>query len=1022
MNRLDAIIDKYFEEGLLTLTGARDKYGYHIITLPAHHLVSMETMDARYFVAVLHRYILWEHLVFQNNPGIAVLLNLKNTRKSVIQIVADALTILESKKKTIIQMVYIVKPDTRVKSHLLKKLLGIKPPQRLDNPRQFQIQMVKTLELLRNYIEPGQLTRDYGGMLYHDHQAWLKFYKKTEPCLNSAKKLMVQLPGIKEKVELWEEYASSDHSVDQLHQVLDDIPQQFETLLKECNFESVLEDCKQLLHVLETTDNDINNALISPVIVTIRKYYQDLTQFHQDLVLLYKTAETKISATFHLLKCHEKANKIVKIIKEEYESQLLEHPAVGLSLSQAELYRNHFTSSIYQPCKNLISEATDILEELKKVVTKSELRTSITSQLTATIEPFTLKLHTVHESYIQLHIFHTLLTKFGKWYKKVLKFLPEYLRKQTENESQDKIINMPDEWNYTVDTFLSKHPPPREEHIVKIDHDMPSLLPKQLKQQAHCLAIRTKLLQRLLTSRRLPVKLIKAAMTWKDELQPPVIPLKLKPQIKISSPSSASSNEEEEKQRFKLRSPRRKSVQNVSENMKHDLSIEKESKVKPDLKIESPKPVEGSKERFIRLTFTPKDFEEEVNARQRFSFSDVVKDTTGSESGIEVVDPEDPYDTIIDKICEVSNSPISSDLKLKYVTNLLRCSLRDAELQKPRYQKNTRRARRHSKLKSAYGKSVGNLLDMERPKIHEPKMSSFHSLRNLSEIGVDNEVHPSGSELFLSSLRPTSSLHDLYSEVERSPGVVGLPEATGMSKWYHGYERKANQKPLEEDCYSERLQNDIRRLQRCHSDRMEEESILEKDKQRLDEIVMEAELYKQDRVENSLRRSHDILQNEEMRLNEDMSNSPTWIRNYEDLASGHAADYRHPKSDLGYDSVSSPRTFSRMTGSSRPILSSKTSYEDPDYHYETKHKGLRNSGHALSTPTQQTSKASQALGSILPRFNSTDEIDEFCVQLKSKSLYNKTVAEVHQSDLCHNQPSTSQYREDDNFLDDTDFY
>ena len=38
-------------------------------------------------------------------------------------------------------------------------------------------------------------------------------------------------------------------------------------------------------------------------------------------------------------------------MKTQYEPLLPEHPCVGATLSQAELYRTHFTTTLYEPAK-----------------------------------------------------------------------------------------------------------------------------------------------------------------------------------------------------------------------------------------------------------------------------------------------------------------------------------------------------------------------------------------------------------------------------------------------------------------------------------------------------------------------------------------------------------------------------------------------------------------------------------------------------------------------------------------------
>lgn len=93
------------------------------------------------------------------------------------------------------------------------------------------------------------------------------------------------------------------------------------------------------------------------------------------------------------------------------------------------------------------------------------------------------------------------------WYKKVLKFLPESLLHSWTYDSdisqsdpsaydfsyeggQSRVIYMPPEWLGAVRVFLDRHPPPREEHIDRLDVSTPNVVDKKLRAQARSLALR----------------------------------------------------------------------------------------------------------------------------------------------------------------------------------------------------------------------------------------------------------------------------------------------------------------------------------------------------------------------------------------------------------------------------------------------------------------------------------------------------------------------------------------------------
>ncbi|KAK6191745.1 hypothetical protein SNE40_003350 [Patella caerulea] len=734
------------------------------------------------------------------------------------------------------------------------------------------------------------------------------------PCLKSASNLIQKIPGIQEKVELWEEYETSDQTVDNLQQNSQHISKEYDTILKETRLNEIIEECKQLLHILETRDGnynipDVDKTLSSPVVLMLHQCYQQLTTFYNKITLLYKAADNKAATSCQLHKLKERTEKITKVINDNYYAQLSDHPVIGVTLSQAEIYRTHFTSSLYEPAKDLINEATEILKELKNQC-DDEMKTNITNHLTQVIEPFTLLLQKIQNNYIEIHIFHMLLEKFQKWYRKVLVFLPEYLR-HIGRDYPDKLVTMPDEWLHTVDTFLTKHPFPRDEHIAKLDLEIPTSLPRHIKQQAHNLALRIKLLQRLLTSRRLPVKLITASMKWKDEISS-VIPVQSKPNIQIDALSVSTVSREdsfpetETKERVKNKQKRRKSFprDDLSVGLSSDqhdeqyrpeperfirvtftpkdtqkderFSFGEVSKDTPKV-TEKPKPRQrklfqrddvpvalladqpngmpenkmDDPERFIRVTFTPKATQNE----EKFTFDKLNIDSTDQESGIDLVDVKDPYDAIVSKIKEVSNSQMSNSLKLKYVTNLLSCSLHDINNHKNQhsfnsdigtdskthYKKRYAKGRRFSKLKPHYAQSVENLCDLE-----PTTLKSFQSLRNLSDLRLrdgDSDIVSlhNYSDQFLSK---RSSFHDVFDELE--PNYM----TADLSKWYQDYDGTYDDDTGlyidSPDMNYPSLEQDILRLRLCQNERLLEEDILETEKQRHDQIATSSDtMYQQ---------------------------------------------------------------------------------------------------------------------------------------------------------------------------------
>ena len=75
----------------------------------------------------------------------------------------------------------------------------------------------------------------------------------------------------------------------------------------------------------------------------------------------------------------------------------------------------------------------------------------------------------------------------------MLKFLPDGLRERVaaSSSSGSKLLVMPPEWQAAVHSFLGKHPPPRDQHLARLDTEIPPQVEKGLRVQARSLALRS---------------------------------------------------------------------------------------------------------------------------------------------------------------------------------------------------------------------------------------------------------------------------------------------------------------------------------------------------------------------------------------------------------------------------------------------------------------------------------------------------------------------------------------------------
>ncbi|GFR70044.1 actin, gamma-enteric smooth muscle [Elysia marginata] len=495
-------------------------------------------------------------------PRLVCVSDLRLASSACMAKLVDALEAVEYQQRGTVVSVYFLKPRNKARSHLLKKMLGVKPSKKNPKIPLFKVVLLKTLQELHAHVDLGQLTLDFSGTLQYNHQAYMQLYKVVIQCIRSGQRLLSQLPSFRDRVELLQEYDTDGHTSSQLQQLLADLTEKFQMIHSESSLPMKLQETKQTLFSLEHPGVDDQLATALPKLteglcVSLRSVYTQLEQHNSELEEAWRATESKLTLLMQVQKHRERAREIEHKICQHYQPLLQEHPIVGRTLSQAELYRAHFTTTLHEPAKELLSQATEILEAVQRLKSSESLQSvttalgrrrnsvapaelvtldmsDITRCLTTSIQPFAGQLQKLQQIYVNVHIFHLLFEKALSWYKKVLKFIPETLLErcaansglQTSelvaySESQhggEMLLFMPTDWAGAVRAFLSRHPPPRQEHIERLDESIPHLVDKRLKAQARSLALRLRLLQRVMSSSRLPLRLLQAVVAWKFEL------------------------------------------------------------------------------------------------------------------------------------------------------------------------------------------------------------------------------------------------------------------------------------------------------------------------------------------------------------------------------------------------------------------------------------------------------------------------------------------------------------------------
>ncbi|GFO33802.1 actin, gamma-enteric smooth muscle [Plakobranchus ocellatus] len=543
MNEGEEKHKRLLESGAIILTGGRDIHKNLILTIPTDKLPAIEEWSIQDLMSLfmcqagISKYLQTSEdgtMVLPAGPWLVCVSDLRFASSSSIKQLVETLEAVEHHQRGTVGAVYFLKPRNKARSHSLKKMLGVKPSKKNPKVPLFKVALLKTFQELHTYVDVTQLTLDFYGTLQYNHLAWMQLYEVVIQCIKSGQRLLSKLPSVKDRVELLQEYDTEGHTSSQLQQLLADLTEKFQMILSESGLPLRLQETKQTLFSLDHpgVDDQLTSALpnlTEGLRCYLRGLYTQLDQYNTELEETWRVAENKLTVLMQVQKHRERAKEIEHKICHHYQPLLQEHPIVGRTLSQAELYRAHFTTTLHEPAKELLSQATEILEAVQRLkmseslqnvstalsrrrasVAPVELSTldmsDITRCLTTSIQPFAGQLQQLQQIYVNVHIFHLLFEKALSWYKKVLKFLPESLLERCASNTglqlseiaayiespsaREILLFMPNDWMGAVRVFLSRHPPPRQEHIERLDESIPSVVDKRLRAQARSLALR----------------------------------------------------------------------------------------------------------------------------------------------------------------------------------------------------------------------------------------------------------------------------------------------------------------------------------------------------------------------------------------------------------------------------------------------------------------------------------------------------------------------------------------------------
>ncbi|XP_076114684.1 uncharacterized protein LOC143082737 isoform X1 [Mytilus galloprovincialis] len=522
-----AIEPELLKSKIAILSGGTDLAGNPLITFPIHSATDnkdWELEGACKYLVYLQDVIF---LVMKRKSAAFVANFRQGCTENVITEVVKALEHLEIERRGAVAAFYIVKPKSRSKTRLLKRLLGLKS-QRKDTVtfgNQFKTVVVKTLVELYTQIEPKELTTDYGGHLTYDHDAWIFLHKKILPTLAQSEDVKDRLHSVKDKALLMADYDTISHTADLLKTLHCELEEQFNSLIRHSDIDLTVEKCKQTLHHLDDPDEDspisnVHPSLRTQIVTQIRNAFTDLSSTQIELEAIWKSVDEGIRKQISLKEKKEEADKLCMEITERYWPLMAQHPNIGTNLSQAELYRTHFKSLLYDPAKEIIADATGILETLQRMdvrdISQQDGIKTIVERLTNTIHPFATQLNEINQIYVEMHVFFLVYEKALLWYKKALDIIPTSLCSRAAN-GDSNILSTPPGWRNSVQAFLRKHPAPRDDHIAHIDVNIPDIVDRTTVNQAQLLADRLRLLISILRGNRLEANLLCHVYEWKIE-------------------------------------------------------------------------------------------------------------------------------------------------------------------------------------------------------------------------------------------------------------------------------------------------------------------------------------------------------------------------------------------------------------------------------------------------------------------------------------------------------------------------
>ncbi|XP_036368962.1 uncharacterized protein LOC115224031 isoform X2 [Octopus sinensis] len=543
-----AVDSEILRSGIAQLTGATDIDGRCVVTFPVASVNLLDSFTSNRLAHLLEYYCSLM-LPVDQVKGFSILICLQHATHPGIQMWLQAMESVQKTTSDSINVVYLIKPKMKDNSRLLKKQLGLKAKYSSAVSVLFKVVWLEKIKEVYSYIDPSQLTEDYGGFLKYSHKAWYLYQMTVGDLLTKSHQLEKKIPTAKDQLQLLTEYDIKGRDSAELKSLVQQLEEKFHGIMKNLNMETIIDKCKNTIASMEHPETDsVLSQISSSILVSSKaellRLHNYFLQSKQSMSRIWEVLNDQIQRILQIEQCQEDATKLCDEIKK-YEELMDEHVKPCRSQAEVEACFNHFQSSLYTPAKEIMEKATFILQTIQSC--KSDDRPQFTSeflsQFTYCVKTFANRLEDIHHQYGDMQQFFLVLRKCIAWYQKVLMFLPMSLRRKlkrirktaatyTDSSSEsisslssasssqwnNKLIPIPQNWAQIVSNIHSHYPSPKKEHIMILNELAPKGIGSEIQAKSSLLFFRIQVLLKLLQKSIFRGYELNLALKWKAAL------------------------------------------------------------------------------------------------------------------------------------------------------------------------------------------------------------------------------------------------------------------------------------------------------------------------------------------------------------------------------------------------------------------------------------------------------------------------------------------------------------------------